>query len=440
MSESEALTSKLSAARVKYRKSVEEVRENARKKIEDIKKSAQNTQNNQKAAYNKDRMRIENEARDTLDKHIKKSTDRMEEATDKYRENIGEMQKKHDRERFLESQAINEKLNRISDQYRIRQDLNKARSNELLNQVKKSVDDRQKQDILRIAKERDEFNETSRDQMRDFLNKQSLEMKDLSDRHQKEMLEVNEYNLKDKNRVKNSLNAYIDELKASNKTEKDLLIKDKKEATERYKQARMLDRARLEKEFATSFERLSSKTHNDQARKEKELLRQLNFERKLFEDDSRKKSNIVNDMVETTRTNKLIHEGQMRNAKARMDLIRQQTIDSVHKNQKEARSRYEMLDRKHLAARRSEKERILNDSRQKYNDLLNNKIEAVNKEKSDSRIMVHRYQQQLRGLLRDSDLRIFENNRDTKKLLSENNEHHIKMVNRMTARNKEALD
>ena len=68
---------------------------------------------------------------------------------------------------FLESQAINEKLNRISDQYRIRQDLNKARSNEL-NQVKKSVDDRQKQDILRIAKERDEFNETSRDQMRDF--------------------------------------------------------------------------------------------------------------------------------------------------------------------------------------------------------------------------------------------------------------------------------
>lgn len=439
MSDTEALSNKLSAARDNFRKSVREVRENAEKEIDNIRKTSEIRETNQKEAYKKDRAKLENESRETVDRYVKQSTERMEEATQKYRNEVQQMQKKHDRDRFVESQALNEKLGRISDQYRTRQELSDARNSELLNQVKKSVDDRQKKDAVRIAKERAQFTETTQDKMRDFLDKQVGEIKNVSDRHQKDILEVNEYNLRDKNRVKNSLNAYIDEMKVNNKAEKELLLKEKREATERGENARTMERARLEKEFSKTIDNLSGKAEADRARTERNLLEQLNFERKQFQDSTRKNSNIVNDMVETTKTNNKIHENQMKNAKAKMDVIRKNATADVIKNQREFNDRYDQLDRKHQKARTGEKTRLLAESRQNYNELLNNKIEAVNKEKRDGRIMLNRYQQQLRGLRRDTDLKIFENNQETKKLLRANNERHYNMVNKMTERNQDAL-
>jgi hypothetical protein len=439
MSDTEVLSNKLSAARDNYRKSLREVRANAEKEIDNIRNTSEIRENNQKEAYKKDKAMLENENKQTVDQYVKQTTERMEAATKKYRDDVKDMQTKHDRERYVETQNINEKLNRISDQYRTRQGLTEARNADLLSQSKKSMDDRMKKDAINLQKEREAFTETTQNKMRDFLDKQSKEIKTVSDRHQKNILENNEYNLRDKNRVKNSLNDYIDELKADRTAERELLLKDRKEAIARGEKAKALERGRLEKEFAGTIDNLSGKAEADRARTERNLLNQLKFERKQFQDSSRKSTNIVNDMVETAKTNNQIHENQMKNAKAKMDMIRKMATGDVIKNQREFNERYEKLDIKHQKARTDEKTRLLADSRQKYNELLNNKIESVNKEKRDGRIMLNRYQQQLRGLARDTDLKIFENNQETKKLLRTNNERHYKMVNKMTERSQDAL-
>lgn len=439
MSETDALSSKLSAARENYRRSVREVREDADRQIENVKNTSEMREQNQTEAYKKDKALTQAEYQSTLDNYTQKSRERMEEATNKYLENVEALKKNHDRQRFVESQEQKNKLNRIADSYRIRQDLSDARSKETLDQLKSSVDRKKNLDKLENEKEYKELTETTQSKMRDLMDKTTGEIRSVSDRHEKELLKVNEYNLRDKNRVKNSLESYIDELKTNRTSERDLLLKDKHDAVARGEKEKQAERLRLESEFANTIGNLSEKAESDRARTERNLLNQMNFERKQAQDNSRKNSNIVNDMVETSKTNYQIHDNQMKNAKVKIDMIRKQSTGEVVRNQREFNDRYDELDQKHQKKRTEEKTAILSETRGRYNELLNNKIEAVNREKRDGRIMLNRYQQQLKGLRRDTDLKIFENNQETKKMLQANNERHYNMINKMTERNQEAL-
>lgn len=439
MSETDALASKLSTARDNYRQAVREVRADADRQIDHVRKTSEIREQNQTEAYKKDKALTQKEYKTTLDTYNEQSRSRMEDATRKYLEETQDLKNAHDRERFIQTRTNQEKLDRISDSYRTRQELSDARSKEAIDQVKTNADRRQKSDKLSNEKERQEFTENTRLKMRDMLDKTSGEIKTVSDRHQKDMLQTNEYNLREKNRLRNSLESYIDELKTDRSEERALLLKDKQDAIARGEANKMAERVRLEGEFANTIDSLSERAEQSRARTERNLLGQMDFERKQHQDSSRKNSNIVNDMVETAKTNHQIHENQMKNAKAKIDLIRKQSTGEVVQNQREFNDRYNALDRKHQKKRTEEKTQILTESRGDYNELLNSKIEAVNREKRDGRIMLNRYQQQLKGLRRDTDLKIFENNQETKKLLMTNNERHYNLVNKMSERNQEAL-
>lgn len=439
MSDTDAINTKVARIRERYRNAVNEVREDANRQVKETREASELEKANLKKAYTADKQKLSEENQKTMQEYSKDISEKMDRQTDRFKSEVRDLKREHNRERYETSRDFSQRLEKVADDYRTKESLTDARNAEVLDQAKKNADSRMRRDAIQRAKEHEMFTSTTRDKMRELLDLNASDLREVSDRHSKELLQVNEYNLREKNRIRGELGEYINELKSDKKTEREQMLKEKNEAVGRVENAKKLERQRLESEFSNSINNLSDKAEKARQRTETNLLNQLNFERKLAQDNTRKNNNIVNDMVETTKTNNKIHENSLSNAKAKMDQAQKDAADRVLKNSQDFVERYDDLDRKHQKSRMDEKTRILANSRAEYNDLLHSKIDAVNREKRDGRIMINRYQQQLRGLQRDTELKVFETNQQAQKQIEENNHRHHDTLNAMTEKNQQAL-
>ena len=168
MSDTDAINNKVASIRENYRNAVNEVRADAKREVDHIRESSEAQQVERRAAYDADKNRITKENERTVSEYTKDISEKMDQQSERFRSEVNDLKKGHDRERYTSQRDFNNRLDKISEDYRTKEKLTGARSADLLDQAKKNADRRMERDAIKQARDRDMFTDTTRGKCESF--------------------------------------------------------------------------------------------------------------------------------------------------------------------------------------------------------------------------------------------------------------------------------
>ncbi|MGB0454455.1 MAG: hypothetical protein ACPGJV_12160 [Bacteriovoracaceae bacterium] len=439
MSGTDQVNLKVNRLRKRYQDAIEDVRKENEQNLSELKKSYEAKNQTAVDNYKKDRERIEQKNLESIERYKEKLSETMSKKSQDYEDSVRQMKKDYENLNKKDREGVQEKLNRISNEYNEKERTLDQRTFDQVFEVKRQADRRQLRDRIGFSQDMELYEEHTKDRMRELGNSNAKEIKDLNNRHKDFLLASNTRHIQEKEALKKNLMDYAGKLKNQNTDEKSAMRETFENNIKAINENKNFQQVKMEKNYSGIIQNNAAKAEQQRRTTEKDLLNQLDDVKKQAFDRSRRNNTVVNELKTTNRTNQRVNEQMMGEVKRKIKLVGQRGNDKINVAEDNFQKQLNELGRQNQNSRIREREALLSQANEEKNQIITDKIATVNREKQDNKIEVSKYQQQLRDQERSNQIRLFEANLANKKMLQQRSIERSQQMSEVSERNRNAL-